>query len=483
MPETAVVTWSVPQCPFRIECSARTLDDIRLMITDAFFSLARGGLEVGGILLGRFEGSRLSVLDYAPLECEHAYGPGFTVSPADRGRLRDLILSVPVQHPGMQVVGWYHSHTRSGIFLSEEDLEVYSNFFQEPWQVSMVMKPHTFEPPRIGFFFREADGSVYAKESYQEITLEPLAMRPIPASGPPPAPPAARPMDSERERPRRRLSNVEVEVTAEAVPAEPVLPPQPVAVMPAAAVAKAPEPPPKPEPKLEPQPKPKPEPKPEPKQEPQPVVEHRVPTFATTEPKSSGRAKLVLWTLLGTGATVAVIFGAAASRELWMPKVVSAVKPPAPLPLPPPSMGLRAADHDGQLEIDWDRLSTPIRQGATARLEISDGEPSPQTISLDGAHLQAGAFTYGRQSEKVDVKLIVRTAEGKESSEVTTYVGKLPDRKPAQESEESKKQREDMAAQAAKMKADLNFQAAKTRKLEKQLNELRKQRMANQVGK
>src|SRR5207253_1993137 len=137
------------------------------------------------------------------------------------------------------------------------------------------------------------------------------------------------------------------------------------------------------------------------------------------------------------------------------------------LPPPPPSLGLRINDHDGQLEIAWDRYSAGIRQGASARLEIVDGG-SPQIIPLDTAHLQAGVFTYGRQSEKVDVKLVVTPAEGRSASEVTSFFGKLPDRK-APESEESKKQREELAAQAAKLKSDLNNQAARTRKLEKDL--------------
>src|SRR5215471_16486378 len=158
--DSAVVTWSVSQCPFTIGCSARMLDDIRLVVTDAFFSLARGGLEIGGILLGRFENGRLSIVEYMPLECEHAYGPSFTVSPSDHGRMRALLKSADEQYPDLQPVGWYHSHTRSGIFLSDDDLAIYHLYFPEPWQVALVMTPHTFEPPRIGFFFREADGRV-----------------------------------------------------------------------------------------------------------------------------------------------------------------------------------------------------------------------------------------------------------------------------------------------------------------------------------
>jgi proteasome lid subunit RPN8/RPN11 len=464
MPDPTVVTWSVPQCPYTIECSARTLDDIRLVITDAFFSLARGGLEVGGILLGKIEGRRLSILEYAALECEHAYGPSFTVSLTDMTQLRELIKSAPAQHPGLEVVGWYHSHTRTGIYLSDEDLELHRQFFPEPWQVALVLKPHTFDPMRIGFFFRESDGSIHSKESYQEIELEPLPMRQIPASAPPRAEP-------KRELPRRgKLSQqVDVEVTA-----EPVSPPPP-----AAAPAPAPTPAPAPAPAAR-----KPEPPPAPPPEPEKPVEHRLPAFATApKPAPAGRGRLILWTVVCAAATLAGMFGAVQTRDMWMPKFVSAVHPPPAVPVPPPSLGLRTTDHEGQLEIHWDPTSPGIRAAAGSRLEISDGGVMSQIIPLDPAHLQAGVFTYGRQSEKVDVKLVVRPAGGKDSAEATTYVGKLPERKPPPETEEAKKQREESAAQAAKMKADLAFQSARTKKLEQKLQTLQEQqkRMLNQV--
>ena len=53
--DSTTITWSVPECPFTIEYSARVLDDIRLAVMDAFFSLPRGGAEIGGILLGSFD--------------------------------------------------------------------------------------------------------------------------------------------------------------------------------------------------------------------------------------------------------------------------------------------------------------------------------------------------------------------------------------------------------------------------------------------
>src|SRR5581483_8524354 len=162
--------------------SRKALDDIRLAVVDAFFSLPRGGAEIGGILLGRFEAQRLLILDYAPLECEHAFGPAFTLSPTDQTRLGDMLRQT--YRGGLRPIGWYHSHTRSEISLCEADLDIHNRYFPEPWQVALVLRPSTLQPTQAGFFFRESDGSIRAQASYQEFVLEPLPVQPLRATGP-----------------------------------------------------------------------------------------------------------------------------------------------------------------------------------------------------------------------------------------------------------------------------------------------------------
>src|SRR5450759_5562270 len=197
--DSTTLTWSVPECPFTIESSARVLDDIRLAVTDAFFSLPRGGAEIGGILLGKFEPGRLVVGDYAALDCEHAYGPSFALSPPDEARLKEMLSAHANHTGGLRPVGWYHSHTRSEIFLSEADLRIHHRFFPESWQVALVIKPHIFQPARIGFFFRQADGSVHANASYREDALDALPIRQMPAGMP-----TARPVNDHPLRDSRR---------------------------------------------------------------------------------------------------------------------------------------------------------------------------------------------------------------------------------------------------------------------------------------
>jgi len=125
--DSTETSWSAPQCPFTIEYSLRVLDDIRLAVVDAYFSLPRGGAEIGGILLGTHEPGRVVISGYLALECEHATGPSFTLSSKDEAQLAELLAS-----SRGKVAGWYHSHTRSEIFLSEADLDLHQRFFPEP---------------------------------------------------------------------------------------------------------------------------------------------------------------------------------------------------------------------------------------------------------------------------------------------------------------------------------------------------------------
>jgi hypothetical protein len=121
-----------------------------------------------------------------PLQCEYALGPTFTLSDKDQARLTVLLMEAKTspEMPGWEPVGWYHSHTRSGISMSGRDLDIYDRFFPGPMQIALVVLPHAMQPARAGFFFREADGAIHADGSYLEFQLEAgvPASRGVPAS-------------------------------------------------------------------------------------------------------------------------------------------------------------------------------------------------------------------------------------------------------------------------------------------------------------
>ena len=202
-------TWRYPQCPFLMECSAAVLEQVRREVERARKS-QRGERETGGVLFGIHEPERIRILASKPLQCEHAMGPGFVLSQKDEKRLAQLI-AAPATDPelnGLEALGWYHSHIRSPIFLSERDLEIHSRYFDAPFQIALVIRRESERPARAGFFFREASGEMRTEASYEEFSIEtppppapklkpPVVSKPAASLGPTPSP--AKPQPRQRE--------------------------------------------------------------------------------------------------------------------------------------------------------------------------------------------------------------------------------------------------------------------------------------------
>ena len=56
--------WQVPQAPFQVLYSRLVLEQIRLAAVDAYFVVPHGGVEIGGVLLGRYTDRQVEVLDH-----------------------------------------------------------------------------------------------------------------------------------------------------------------------------------------------------------------------------------------------------------------------------------------------------------------------------------------------------------------------------------------------------------------------------------
>ncbi len=175
--------WQASGSRLILEYQLSALEEIRRLASEGYRAVPRGGLEVGGVLFGRCQGNLVQITSVAELKSEHAFGPGFTLSERDEAALRDLIESAAREpKPGAAAVGWFHSHTRSEIQLTERDLEVHNRFFPEPWQVALVVRPQQGAPMRAAFFVREANGTLPG-EAPHEFEVRPYAapQRPRPA--------------------------------------------------------------------------------------------------------------------------------------------------------------------------------------------------------------------------------------------------------------------------------------------------------------
>jgi proteasome lid subunit RPN8/RPN11 len=173
MSEARFGSWSAPESPVTIEYSLVVIEELRHEVTEGFQKLSRGGMEVGGALYGTRDGRTVTVQAMRPIACEHARGPAFLLSDRDREMLAEQ-LDRALEDPrleGMICLGWFLSHTRSEVMLSEADLEIYRDYFGAPWQVALVIRPGRGGSMRAGFFVREADGAVKHERSYLEFNF------------------------------------------------------------------------------------------------------------------------------------------------------------------------------------------------------------------------------------------------------------------------------------------------------------------------
>lgn len=147
--ESPVSVWEDPQCPFRVEWAPDKLNKVRIAVVDAFYAVPRGGIEIGGLLLGRVSGKTLYIDDFAPVECEHLTGPSFLLSSKDESALVAQLAAL-----GSPPIGWYHSHTRSDLELSGKDTEIHDRFFPQNFQIAMILRPSNSHSTRANYFFR-----------------------------------------------------------------------------------------------------------------------------------------------------------------------------------------------------------------------------------------------------------------------------------------------------------------------------------------
>lgn len=67
------------------------------------------------------------------------------------------------RYPGKDVVGWYHTHPRMSIFLSEYDMFLHTNFFPQHYQVALVIEPVSAVG---GFFIRQVNGQLDSRRYF-----------------------------------------------------------------------------------------------------------------------------------------------------------------------------------------------------------------------------------------------------------------------------------------------------------------------------
>ena len=187
--EFEFASWSAPQAAWTIEYPLEVMDEIRAYACNELLQLSHGGVEVAGVMFGSQRSGVIRILTWRPISSEYTEGNTLKLSHRDRMNLA-VQLEVARGNPelkDLRPLGWFVSHPNGEVSMTSSDLEVYSGFFPESSQVTLVIRPTERGRAEAGFFMREGDGSVRSDTSYQNITLEPFRPKPIPASDREPA--------------------------------------------------------------------------------------------------------------------------------------------------------------------------------------------------------------------------------------------------------------------------------------------------------
>jgi hypothetical protein len=365
--ETKFGSWSVAESPISIEYSLVVIEEIRHEVAEGFQRLSRGGIEVGGILYGMRDGRTVRILAMRPISCEHARGPAFLLSDKDRVALNDQLVreKEESQLEGLISVGWFLSHTRSEIALTDSDLELYSIFFPTPWQVTLVIRPGRGGSMRAGFFVREADGTVKSEKSYLEFNFPDRLAGVLDR-----APDRAPRVDRSRKIPS--FYRAEADGSANGPPAAgAVVPTRPDTTL----------------------------------------VAPSAPAYAGPQflPPTPPRRK---WPLLVAWAAV-VLLAAGLGVRYWMQMTLTE------------PITLAVVEHDGQLQVQWNNAAKLVRDAMRGSLEISDGGET-KTIVLSRQMLASGNFTVVRKSGDVEVHMTVESPDGARWQEASRYLGRPP---------------------------------------------------------
>jgi hypothetical protein len=128
-----------------IRASEEVLAGIRRIAVEQFVSIPRGGLEAGGLLSGRYGEDGLTILGYDQIPIQHLSGPSFLLSPQDEEELTSRLQQY-ADAEGTTVIGWWHSHTRSDVAITDEDIRIHRKFFPGDKQIAMIVKPFKLDP-------------------------------------------------------------------------------------------------------------------------------------------------------------------------------------------------------------------------------------------------------------------------------------------------------------------------------------------------
>jgi len=350
--------WNAPGQPVVIHLHLEVLDRLSAEAMRGFGAVPKRGAEVGGVLLGTIQAGRdgqpaiVRIEDFEPVECDYQRGPSYLFTEDGKATFEDAVQRwQPDPSRDAHAVGYYRSHTRDGMSLAPEDIQILGEFFPEAENVALLVKPYGTKVSEGGFFVRQ--NGVFPEATPLEF---PFRRRELTGE----EPPQHRSMMERAPRTRRRG---ESEVRAIA----------PTPIEESAHYRDA---------YVEPEPT-------------RTVVAGTA--YATTLPTRS-RFPSSVWMPL---SFVFLLFGVALGLMVSLSRTPKGSSDPQDF-----ALGLSVSRLGANLSVKWDRHAPAIQAAQSGLIEIEENG-TPISKELDTAQLQNGGMTYTNSTNTVKFKLTV----------------------------------------------------------------------------
>jgi hypothetical protein len=166
-------SWSKPGVPFTITYSLPVFHEIDFLVNEGYRRIPHGGIEHGGLLFGARDSSSVIIESFRQIECEHAAGPGFSLSPKDMATIADQLKSSETdpESEGMEALGWFVSYSRRELIPSPAEFDRFRALFPHPWQAMLLVKPAKFRPTQFAVLFPYQGGLPTATLESESFSL------------------------------------------------------------------------------------------------------------------------------------------------------------------------------------------------------------------------------------------------------------------------------------------------------------------------
>lgn len=349
-PASGYYVWAPPGNTLTVLLHLDVVDRILNEVMRGFGAIPKRGAEVGGILIGSVEQSgnqtMVRIDDFESVACDYRRGPSYLFSGDDGAAFEDAVARWRNLDNGRHAVGYFRSHTRDGLSLAPEDIDLMDHYFPAPANIALLIKPFATKVSMASFFFRV--NALFPSTAPLEF---PFRRREMTGEEAPPRRPMLERVPRVRERPQ---------------------PPPPEPVSPPVFEEEAEH--------LDPLPAP--------------------PAYAYTAPSRSRTRTGWAWIPLSfVFLLLGVVLGFQAALTMG-PRVGG-------LATVDYSLGLTVTREGSNLSVRWNHDAQAVKAAQKGICEIEDGGHPRPTVDLDQAQLRNGSILYTNSSGAVRFRLIV----------------------------------------------------------------------------